>query len=192
MLSTRLRALLLIVAVAACSALLAYGQPPAIAAPASDGQGYLDSTARCPSSSTAVFFGSTANSRVAICKSSDGSFQYRGVRVSDGAKLIIAAKPSGNGYTAVNNGISYSLDSSFLTVASGGQTVRNEAWVDYHGSTSPRGSAGSSASSATTSSSTTASPTEATATATVTVTATTPAKPLPPPLPAEVGGSGTR
>ena len=48
-------------------ALLAVAVPSALAAPASDGQGYLDSTARCASPSTAVAFGSTESSRVAIC-----------------------------------------------------------------------------------------------------------------------------
>ena len=93
--SFRLCTLRLAVAAAACSALLAAGVPSAIAVPASDGQGYVDSTARCTTPDTAVAFGSTETSRVAICKTPDGQYEYRGVRVRDGAKLIVPASPSG-------------------------------------------------------------------------------------------------
>lgn len=193
MVSSRLRALLLLVAVAACSALLALGDSPATAAPAYDGQGYIDSTARCPS--TAVLFGSTASSRVAICKSSDGSYQYRGVRVSDGAKLVTSATQAGSGtFTASNEGITYTVTSSTLTVTSGGQTLRSEPWVDFHGSsgTAPGTSTPSTTSNpstATTSTGTSAAPSTTTVTATATPTVpAVPATPLPPPLPAEVGG----
>ena len=73
------------------AALVLAGSPPASADPATDAQGFVDSTARCPTGDTAVAFGSTASSRVAICKSAGGAYQYRGVRISDGAKLIAAA-----------------------------------------------------------------------------------------------------
>src|SRR3569623_1438789 len=86
----------LAVAATAGSILLVAGLPTAAAAPATDGLGYVESTARCTSPATAVLFGSTATSRVAICKTSGGQFEYRGVRLRDGAKLIVAASPSGN------------------------------------------------------------------------------------------------
>jgi hypothetical protein len=62
----------MIVAAAACTVLLAIGLPSATAAPAADDQGYVDSTARCAPPNTAVLFGSTESSRVAICKTSGG------------------------------------------------------------------------------------------------------------------------
>src|SRR4051812_31309780 len=120
-----------VVAAAACSALLLTALPPAGAAPAFDSSGYLDSTARC--SDAAVLFGSTDSSRVAICKTS-GGYEYRGVRVRDGAKLVLSASGGGDGsYTAVNDGISYTVSSSSLVVSSGGSVVRKESWVDFHG-----------------------------------------------------------
>ena len=61
-------------AAAGCLTLLALGVPSAAAAPSSDSQGYVDSTARCTSPSTAVVFGSTEGSRVAICKSPGGAW----------------------------------------------------------------------------------------------------------------------
>ena len=161
-----------VAAAAACSALLLTALPHAGAAPAFDSNGYLDSTARC--SDAAVLFGSTDSSRVAICKTS-GGYEYRGVRVRDGAKLVQSASGSGDGsYTAVNDGITYTVSSSSLTISSGGSVVRKESWVDFHG---PQ------ASGSTTSSS--AAPATSTAPTSTTPTSTTP---LPPPLPAEVGG----
>lgn len=164
-------------------ALLALAVPSAAAAPASDSQGYVDSTARCASPSTAVVFGSTDSSRVAICKTSSGSLEYRGVRVRDGARLILpASQSSGGGYVAENDGVTYTVTSSALVVKAGQTVLRTEPMVDFHGSTSakpPTGSTGPVPSSAPAPASTPA----------PTPTATTP---LPPPMPAEVGGSATR
>jgi hypothetical protein len=153
----------LTVAAAACSALLAFGVPSASAAPAADDQGYVDSTARCTPPNTAVLFGSTESSRVAICKTPGGQYEYRGVRVRDGAKLIVAASQSGDGYVADNDGITYLVTSKSLVVSVGNKVIREEPMVDLH---RPR-------------------TTQAPAAPPPTTTATTP---LPPPLPAEVGG----
>ena len=64
-----------------------YRGPAATAAPATDDQGYVDSTARCTPPDVEVAFGNTTTSRVAICKTPGGQYEYRGVRVRDGAKL---------------------------------------------------------------------------------------------------------
>ena len=171
-----------IAAAAAGAALLLTALPHAGAAPAFDSQGYLDSTARC--ADAAVLFGSTDSSRVAICRTTSG-YEYRGVRVRDGAKLILSASGSGDGtYTAVNDGITYSVNSSSLAVSSGGSVVRKESWVDFHGPTQ-KSPATTSPSSAPSSSSPT--PTTSSVPTSTTPTSTTP---LPPPLPAEVGGGG--
>lgn len=142
------------------------------AAPESDSQGYLESTARCASPATAVIFGSTETSRVAICEQADGSYQYRGVRVRDGARLVLPATPSGDGYVAFNDGQSYTVTPDSLVVSVGDDVVREEELIDVHES------------------STGVTSTPATTTKTTTTTSTTPTSttPLPPPLPAEVGG----
>jgi hypothetical protein len=150
----------------ACSALLTIGVPSAIAAPTSDSQGYVDSTARCTPPNTVVAFGSTSSSRVAICKTSDGKFEYRGVRLRDGAKLIAPASQSGDGtFVAENEGITYFVTSKSLAVSAGSNVIREEAMVDFHAPETADAPAPS-------------------------PTTTTPTKPLPPPLPAEVGGGG--
>lgn len=148
---------------ASATALLA-AAAPAAAAPPSDGQGYIDSTARCTAPATAVVFGSTSGSRVAICKSADGDLEYRGVRVRDGARLIAPASQSADGaFTAVRDGIEYMVTSDALVISAGEKVIRDEEMLDFH-------RPGSSAASQT---------------------PTTSKTPLPPPLPAEVGGDGS-
>lgn len=147
--------------------------PTALAAPSADSQGYVDSTARCAAPAKVVVFGSTATSRVAICRDSDGDYQYRGVRVRDGARLILPAEKSADGaFTAVNDGIEYMVTSSALVISSGRHVIRDEPMVDFHGSggsSTPARTPGQSPAAAAT---------------------PTPTTPLPPPLPAEVGGGG--
>jgi hypothetical protein len=157
-------ALRLTVAAAACSALAIVGLGPATAAPTADDQGYIDSTARCNSPSEAVVFGSTETSRVAICES-DGEYEYRGVRLRDGAKLIIPASESSDGFTAENDGITYFVTEDSLVVSAGTRVIREETMIDFHGSQQADVPAAPAQTS-------------------------TPTTPLPPPLLAEVGGDG--
>jgi hypothetical protein len=159
------------VAAAGCWALLAVGIPSATADPSTDALGFVDSSARCAAPDTAVAFGSTATSRVAICENSSGKYEYHGVRISDGAKLVVPASASSDGgFVAESDGITYTVTSSSLVVAEGNQVIRRESMVYFHG---PKTTAASGTSEP-------AAPPPAT-----TPTATTP---LPPPLPAEVGG----
>jgi hypothetical protein len=163
------------VAAAACSALLAIGAPSAGADPTTtDALGFVDSTARCATPDTAVAFGSTANSRIAICKTPSGQFSYRGVRISDGAKLIASASPSADGgFVAQHDGITYTVTSNALVVSDGNEVIRREPMVSFHGAKTAQTPA--------------AAPKTPAAAPIPTPTATTP---LPPPLPAEVGGRG--
>jgi hypothetical protein len=162
--SSRVRTARVIVAVAACSVVCAL--PSATAAPSTDQQGYVDSAARCSAPNTAVLFGSTDSSRVAVCKTTAGQFEYRGVRLRDGAKLVLPASQSGGGYVADNDGISYAVTAHSLVISQGSNVIREEPMVDSHQPNAPA-SPGAGPQSAT----------------------TTPTTPLPPPLPAEVGGS---
>lgn len=163
MLVSKLSVRRLTVAAVTGFALCAVGIPSAGAAPESDDQGYVDSTARCASADATVLFGSTDQSRIAICAESDGAYEYRGVRVRDGAKLIIPATRSDDGsFRAENAGIEYLVTAKSLVLSAGERVIREELMVDYHGP-------GASAADET----------------------PTPSTPLPPPLPAEVGGSGS-
>ncbi|MCV7315387.1 hypothetical protein H7J77_07530 [Mycolicibacillus parakoreensis] len=145
---------------------------PASAAPDFDEQGYVNSTARC--SDTAVVFGATERSRVAICDDGDGGYQYRGVRIEDGAKLITGASSSGSGtFSATRAGITYTVSAKSLTITEGETTIRTEPMVDFHGASAPDTEDPD------------PSPTEAPAETPADT--PTPTTPLPPPLPAEEG-----
>ena len=191
-------------AAAAASALIAVGVPLALAVPTSappwDGEGYVNSTARCTAPETAVIFGATESSRVAICKTASGSYQYRGVRVSDGARLITtASQTSTNSFVANNDGVKYTVTPTALSVTANGDTFRTETWTDYHGPQAPASST-STSTTATPSTSSSATPTTS-GTASTTPTATSATKtstspstttvPLPPPMPAEVGSGSS-
>jgi hypothetical protein len=207
----------LIAAALAISAMIAIGVPLALAAPTavppSDSQGYLDSTARCAKPDTAVVFGTTETSRVAICKTAGGEFEYRGVRVRDGARLVVPASRISDGvYVATNDGVSYTVTAEALSVSANGDTFRTQSWTDFNSPQAPASttSGSTSAKPSTSGSATASSPTEssaatatssatATSAATATASKTTASKttevpstsnvPLPPPLPAETGGS---
>ena len=162
-----------IVAAAACWAVFAIATPPAAADPSTDSLGFVDSVARCAAPNTAVAFGSTANSRVAICKSPAGLYGYHGVRVSDGAQLIASASASADGsYVAKQDGITYTVTSSALVVSDANGVIRREPMVSFHGPKTAQNPAA-----------TPQTPAAAPAPPTATSTAA-----LPPPLPAEVGG----
>ena len=116
-------------AAAAGLALFVLGVPSAPADPSTDALGFVDSTARCAAPDTAVAFGSTATSRVAICKTSTGKYEYHGVRISDGAKLVVAASASADGgYVAQSDGITYTVTSSSLVVSEGTRRSAENRW----------------------------------------------------------------
>lgn len=195
MTTTTLRRPGLIAAAAAVSAMIAVSLPLALAAPTAvppaDSQGYLNSTARCTKPDIAVVFGTTETSRVAICKTPDGDFEYRGVRVRDGARLIATASRTSDGaYVASNDGVTYTVTATTLNVSVGGDTVRTESWTDFNNPQSPANSTPPAATTkpSTSSSATASSPATASTPKTTTAPSTSNV-PLPPPLPAEVGGS---
>jgi hypothetical protein len=168
-----------------CSALLTMPAPAAGAAPEADGQGYVESTARCDAPDEAVIFGSTETARVAICKTPDDKYEYRGVRVSDGAKLIAPASRSGGvSFLARDHGSTYTVTTHSLVVSKDGEVVRREPMLDFHepGDTTEAPEAAPEAPEATPAPEPTGAPDSAASPETPTS--------LPPPLPAEVGGSG--
>ncbi|MCB0930909.1 MAG: hypothetical protein KDB71_03295 [Mycobacterium sp.] len=191
------------IACAAVSTLLAVGGPPAVAAPTAsppfDVAGYVDSTARCTRPDTAVIFGATETSRIAICSTANGAYEYRGVRVSDGAKLIVPAKQTGTDtFVVANDGATYTVTPTALSVTIGGNTVRTETWTDFHQAPGSSKSGTSAAKPSTSSAKPSTSSPGAASTAGAPATAAAPNSatpssvvPLPPPLPAEVGGGPT-
>ncbi len=142
-----------------------------------DAQGYVDSAARCGDDQTLVVHGSTQRSRVVICKGSDGAYEYRGVRISDGASLRAAAEATGDGtYVATSDGAEYTVTREELEVTSGGKVIYRDTWVDYQ-TVSPTTTATTTTATSTTAPTTTS--TTATTTATTTTTTTTTTSPQP-------------
>ena len=194
-------------AAAGASALIAVGVPFALAAPTavppSDSSGYLESTARCTQPDVAVLFGTTQTSRIAICKTAAGGYEYRGVRISDGAKLIAAAtQTSDTTFTVRNDGVVYTVTPTALSVTAGGNTFRTETWSDFHSVQSPAAASSGTASptssgsaapttSASKSSASAATPGLTTSPAAKPAATPSPAAPLPPPMAAEVGGGAS-
>jgi hypothetical protein len=154
---------------------------PASAGPATDGQGFVDSSARCGTVDATVLFGSTDASRVAICKTAGGAYEYRGVRVRDGAKLTAPATPSGDGFRAESSGFSYLVTAKSLVVSQGDRVIREETMVDFH---RPDTATQQGASAPPVSPVPQAAPTSQNVPQPL---EPAPSTPLPPPLPAEVG-----
>jgi hypothetical protein len=123
----------LTIAAVACSALLTIGAPQAVADPETDGQGFVNSTARCSPPEIAVAFGSTDDARVAICKTPSGQLEYRGVRVEDGAKLIAPASQTTDGaFVAEDDGKIYTVTSSALVVSRGQEVISKESMINFY------------------------------------------------------------
>jgi hypothetical protein len=116
--------------------------PASIAAPATpvgakttpfatDQRGFVNYAARCDGAQTAVAMGRTARSVVAICAGADGDYEYRGVRVGDGATLTTPAARTDQGWVARTGGATYSVTAADLVVTSGGKVIYRDTWIDY-------------------------------------------------------------
>ncbi|MGE0215204.1 hypothetical protein [Mycolicibacterium sp.] len=106
--------------------------PPQPPAPAVDGLGFVDSAARCEPGQRAVAIARTARSALVVCRDADGTFDYAGVRLHDGAALRlddVRAIPAG--FEARNDGTTYRLSPTELVVITGEELLSRDAVVDY-------------------------------------------------------------
>lgn len=106
---------------------------PTPTAPAgTDDRGFVDSAARCDGSSFGLAIGRTQGSLVAICSAESGEYEYRGVRVSDGATLVLPAQLTGAGsYLARNDSVTYTVSPKELVATSGDTVVKREVMIEY-------------------------------------------------------------
>lgn len=97
-----------------------------------DDRGFVKSSARCDAPLTAAAIVRTNGSLVAICVDQAKAYQYRGVRLSDGATLNVPAESLGaREFVAHNDGIDYQLGTEQLVITSGSTLIRREAVLEY-------------------------------------------------------------
>lgn len=140
--------------------------PQAAAAPAdqpeADEFGYLDSAARCDADQTLVAYGRTSRAQVAICVDPGGELQYRGVRSSDGAFLMMPAGRAADGSIVATNGdATYAVSPSTLLVSEGDSVIYRGSWIEFR---EPGFDAGAGSSSSSSPSSTSSAPSSSPAT----------------------------
>jgi hypothetical protein len=103
-------------------------RPPALAM---DAQGYVDS-ARCDSRQRAVAIARTEHATMVVCEASDGTYEYQGIRLRDGASLELDdVRPMAAGFEARNDGTTYRLSPTELVVLSGESLQSRDAVLDY-------------------------------------------------------------
>ncbi|MBV9090585.1 MAG: hypothetical protein JO044_11895 [Mycobacteriaceae bacterium] len=117
----------------------AHAQPLATSTPGepaspfpADDRGFVNSAARCDGTQTALAVGRTQRSLVVICADQNGNYQYRGVRISDGALLQEPAETtSDGGFVARNDDMTYTVSAKQLMVTSGETVINQEPMSEY-------------------------------------------------------------
>lgn len=95
-----------------------------------DDRGFVNSSARCDQ--TAVAIARTQRSRVVICSGQGGSLEYRGVRLSDGARLTAPAERTSAGtFVARSNGITYTVSSTELVASDGSEVILRQSMLEF-------------------------------------------------------------
>lgn len=106
----------------------ASAQPPTVP---TDDRGYLDSPTRCAPGQNAVVVGRTALSLVAICGDGRGHYQYRGMRLTDRALLVLPATPLSNGcFGARSDAVYFTVSVRKLLLTNGVRVLRDESMVE--------------------------------------------------------------
>lgn len=164
------------------------------AAFSADEYGYVGTAARCDDGQILMAYGRTSRSLVAICVDRDGELEYRGVRLSDEASIVMPATRGTDGAViADRDGVTYSVTSTTFLIAEGDTVLYRAPWTEFQqprfspagtGATSSTASstgatstgatsAGATSTGATSTSSTGSSVTTTVSTTTVTITPTT-------------------
>ncbi len=97
-----------------------------------DAGGFVNSAARCGSAQTALAVGRTQRSLVVICADQNGRYDYRGVRISNGALLkVMAETTSDGGFLARSEDVTYAVSPTQLLVTSGDTVINREPMIEY-------------------------------------------------------------
>jgi hypothetical protein len=127
-----------------------------------DEYGYVSTAARCDDGQILMAYGRTSRSLVAICVDRDGELEYRGVRLSDEASIVMPATRGTDGAViADRDGVTYSVTSTTFLIAEGDTALYRAPWTEFH---QPRFSPAGTAATSSTATSTAASSTGTTST----------------------------
>lgn len=101
-----------------------------------DAQGFIGSHASCDADDSPAATGRTAQSQVVICNRGDGSYYYRGVRLSDGAESELdGAQPLNDSFEVASDGgyesVYYTVSPERLTITSSGKLLASEPMLEY-------------------------------------------------------------
>jgi len=98
-----------------------------------DAQGFVGvPQARCNNTNSAIAVGRTAESLVVVCEAGIGRLYYKGIRVADGTSIEIDDPvASGNGFTAANGAVQYSISPDSLVITEGSALLGEEPMVQY-------------------------------------------------------------
>lgn len=99
-----------------------------------DGQGFVGHTTRCESGTTPVAAIETSQSQAVICQTSNGTYEYKGERLRDGANLQLDnASPAGGGFDVTNpaDGARYEIRPDRLRILSNGGVDSDEPALQY-------------------------------------------------------------
>ncbi|HKP41077.1 hypothetical protein [Mycobacterium sp.] len=97
-----------------------------------DDKGFVDSSARCEATQTAVAIARTPASLVVICSDQSGQYGYRGVRLSDDAVLTTAARAAPTHvFVAQHSAVTYALSPTELLVTTGATVIKKEPMIEY-------------------------------------------------------------
>ncbi|MCH9730209.1 MAG: hypothetical protein K0U84_11155 [Actinomycetia bacterium] len=99
---------------------------------AMDDHGFIDSTARCDARQHAVAIAHTTRSAMVICREADGTYEYTGTRLQDGAVLRLDdVRVIPAGFEARNASTTYRLSPTELVVITGEDLLSRDAIVEY-------------------------------------------------------------
>lgn len=107
-------------------------EPPQPAALAMDEHGFVNSAARCDPRQRAVAIARTARAAMVICREADGTYEYTGARLHDGASLRLDdVRVIPAGFEARNDSTTYRLSANELVVITGEDLLSRDAIVEY-------------------------------------------------------------
>lgn len=99
---------------------------------AMDDHGFVDTTARCDEREQAVAIARTTRSAMVVCEKADGTYEYSGIRLHDGASLRVDdVRVIPTGFEAHNDGTTYRLSPTELVVITGENLLSRDAIVEY-------------------------------------------------------------